>query len=78
MRIEPRLWPAETQLLSAEIASCDFGQWISGAPPSGRAASARSGVRGAAGGTSARAAGHARGSRRDASARGAMQQEIRE
>ena len=28
MRIEPRLWPAETELLSAEIASCDFGPLI--------------------------------------------------
>jgi hypothetical protein len=25
-RIEPRLWPAETEPMSAEIASCDFGQ----------------------------------------------------
>ena len=26
MRIEPRLLPAATKLLSAEIACCDFGQ----------------------------------------------------
>jgi hypothetical protein len=27
MRIEPRLLPAKTKLMSAEIASCDFGQY---------------------------------------------------
>jgi|HubBroStandDraft_1064217.scaffolds.fasta_scaffold01392_5 hypothetical protein len=27
MGVEPRLWLAETELMSAEIASCDFGQY---------------------------------------------------
>jgi hypothetical protein len=31
VRIEPRLWPAEKELLSAEIASCDFGRLTKGA-----------------------------------------------